>query len=96
MTKEEGNKLSKEGFSAAPSDSLGGILVSGAIERLSLLSLTDIARIHCSEPTPTENDPLTESATPKLSVKQLTNAARRYLFVLGALAEGHELSLIHI
>ncbi len=83
MSKEDGDKLSKEGFSSAPSDSLGGILVQDKIERTSVLSLSDIARIHCEKP---------ESEQTQSTSEQLTNAARRYLFALAALAEGHERS----
>jgi len=81
MSKEDGDKLSKEGFSSAPSDSLGGVLVQDRIERTSVLSLSDIARIHCDKP---ESD--------QTSSEQLTNAARRYLFALAAIAEGFERS----
>jgi CRISPR-associated protein Csb1 len=99
MSKEEGDTLSKEGFSNAPSDALGGVLVQGKIERTSVLSLSDIARIHCEQPKPEEKkkalpaeavaEPTEESApTPE----KLTNAARRYLFALAALAEGSERS----
>ncbi len=73
-------KLSKHGFTGAPSDGLGGVLVNGKIERISVLSLSDIARINClDEPKETEKF-------------ENTNAARRYLFALAALAEGHERS----
>lgn len=79
LTDEENKKLSAEGFSAAPGDSLGGVLVEGEIERLSVLSLSDIGRINCTEaPQPEGQKPTNER----------TNAARRYLFALAALAEG--------
>jgi CRISPR-associated protein Csb1 len=98
MSKEEGDRLSKEGFSNAPSDGLGGVLVQGKIERTSVLSLTDIARIHCDQPRPKEQQELPAEAVAKAAeeskptTEQLTNAARRYLFSLAALAEGHERS----
>ncbi len=98
ITKEEGDKLSKLGFSSAPSDSLGGVLVEGKIERISVLSLSDIARIHCKEPKEEEKENLPEETTldnnveQKATAEELTNAARRYLFALAALAEGHERS----
>lgn len=98
MSKEEGDKLSKEGFSNAPSDSLGGVIVQGKIERTSVLSLSDIARIHCAQPKPEEQQELPAEAVAKATEgskptgEQLTNAARRYLFSLAALAEGHERS----
>lgn len=72
----EDKKLSGAGFTSAPSDGLGGVLVDGKIERISVLSLSDVARINCG--------------TPLDAAK--TNAARRYLFALAALAEGHERS----
>lgn len=71
-------KLSKYGFTGAPSDGLGGVLVNGKIERISVLSLSDIARINCYQETKID--------------ETKTNAARRYLFALSALAEGHERS----
>lgn len=71
-------KLSKHGFTGAPSDGLGGVLVNGKIERISVLSLSDIARINCFQETKIDKDK--------------TNAARRYLFALAALAEGYERS----
>jgi hypothetical protein len=73
-------KLSKHGFTGAPSDGLGGVLVNGKIERISVLSLSDIARINCLDEA---------KETEKF---ENTNAARRYLFALAALAEGHERS----
>ena len=69
-------KMAERGFTAAPSGGLGGILVQGKIERLVLVSLTDIARLWC----------LHEDSEAQ---KELTNAARRYIFALAALAEGH-------
>lgn len=72
-------KLSESGFTQAPGQSLGGVLLDelvGKIERISVLSLSDIARVNCGNP----HD----------LVK--TNAARRYLFALAALAEGYERS----
>ncbi len=93
MSKEEGDKLSKEGFSNAPSDALGGVLVQGKVERTSVLSLSDIARIHCELPEAEEkkDEAVAESTkTTDLTPEQLTNAARRYLFALAALAEGSE------
>jgi CRISPR-associated protein Csb1 len=75
----DAKKLSGAGFTSAPSDGLGGVLLdqdNGKIERVSVLSLSDIARINCGSPADTEK----------------TNAARRYLFALAALAEAHERS----
>jgi CRISPR-associated protein Csb1 len=76
-TEAEKNKMAEKGFTNAPSEGLGGVIVQGGrIERLALLSLTDLARIFCSDEDGTRNE-------------TCTNAARRYLFALGALAEGH-------
>jgi CRISPR-associated protein Csb1 len=76
--KKDADKMAELGFSAAPSDGLGGVVVEDRIERLALLSLTDIARVNCKAPEGSKHD----SAT-------LTNAARRYLFALAGLAEGY-------
>lgn len=94
MSKEDGDKLSKEGFSNAPSNALGGVPVQGKIERTSVLSLSDIARIHCELPKPKEQKepPAEPTGESDPTPEQLTNAARRYLFVLAALAESHERS----
>ena len=46
-TKKALKKIAERGFSAAPSAGLGGVLVRGKIERLALVSLTDIARLWC-------------------------------------------------
>lgn len=94
ITKEEAEKLSKEGFSAAPSEGLGGVLVSGSIERLSLLSLTDIGRLNCKVPDQASGGDA-DNAEPPLpwsTAEELSNAARRYIFALAALAEGHDRS----
>jgi CRISPR-associated protein Csb1 len=83
-TEIEKKKLSAAGFTNAPSDGLGGVLVNGKIERVSVLSLSDIARINCLGQTK-------EKGKSEINVEK-TNAARRYLFTLAALAEGHERS----
>ena len=75
-TKKALKKMAERGFTNALSGGLGGVLVQGKIERLALLSLTDIARLSC----PDGNIQ---------TLEKLTNAARRYIFALGALAEGH-------
>jgi hypothetical protein len=83
------DKLSELGFSSAPSEGLGGIIVDsdGEINRLSLLSLSDLARINCELPKDEDETKTAESGhTEKLSALDLTNAARRYLFALAALA----------
>jgi CRISPR-associated protein Csb1 len=89
------DKLSELGFSAAPSEGLGGVIVDsdGEISRLSLLSLSDLARINCELPKGEgEAKTVEPEPTVKSSALDLTNAARRYLFALAALAEGHERS----
>jgi CRISPR-associated protein Csb1 len=71
------DRMAERGFTPAPSEGLGGVLVKGRrIERLALVSLTDIARLRCHD----EN---------KKDEPNLTNAARRYVFALAALAEGY-------
>jgi CRISPR-associated protein Csb1 len=79
--KKDADKMAELGFSAAPSDGLGGVVVEDRIERLALLSLTDIARVTCKKPQNSDVDAQT-----------LTNAARRYLFALAGLAEGYSRS----
>jgi CRISPR-associated protein Csb1 len=74
--KTDTKKMAEQGYTNALSDGLGGVLVQGRIERLALLSLTDIARVRCL------------SDDGKVDV-ELTNAARRYLFALAGLAEGY-------
>jgi CRISPR-associated protein Csb1 len=74
--KKDADKMAEQGYSNAPSDGLGGVIVQGRIERLALLSLTDIARVTCI----VENEEKPNA---------LTNAARRYLFALAGLAEGY-------
>ena len=84
---KETKKLSEAGFTPVPGDGLGGVLIDqekGKIERISVLSLSDIARITCY-------DEVKENGKAKLDADK-TNAARRYLFALGALAEAHERS----
>ena len=70
--------MAERGFTAAPSEGLGGLLLgdNGKVERLALLSLTDIARLSCRD-----KDSKVQ--------QRPTNAARRYVFALAALAEGH-------
>jgi hypothetical protein len=74
--KKASKKMAERGYTAAPSAGLGGVLVQGTIERLSLISLTDIARLRCPD------------KDGKMQVEP-TNAARRYIFTLAALAERH-------
>src|SRR5579883_1485620 len=74
--KSDQDRMAERGYTNAPSEGLGGVLVKGKIERLALISLTDIARLSCRD----------ESNRTDV-VK--TNAARRYLFALAALAEAY-------
>jgi hypothetical protein len=74
--KEDADKMAEQGFSSAPSDGLGGVIVEDRIERLSLLSLTDLARVFCNDQNGKRDD-------------VLTNTARRYLFAIAGLAEGY-------
>jgi CRISPR-associated protein Csb1 len=80
--KKDTEKMSGQGFTNAVGSALGGVLVEGVIERLSLLSLTDIARINC-KPASSQSDADSQSHI------KLTNAGRRYLFALATLAEAH-------
>jgi len=73
--KAEKDKMSELGYSNALSAGLGGILVKGKIERLALISLTDIARLNCRSGNAIDKDK--------------TDAARRYIFALAALAEAY-------
>jgi CRISPR-associated protein Csb1 len=74
--KAEEDKMGELGYKSVPSEGLGGVLISGKIERLALISLTDIARLNC------RNEKGDVDATK-------TNAARRYVFALAALAEAY-------
>lgn len=74
--------MAERGFVSVPSSGLGGVILdekNGRIERLGLISLTDIASIFCQ--TPDKPD------WPEASVA--TNAARRYLLALALLAESY-------
>jgi CRISPR-associated protein Csb1 len=77
--KSDQDKMAERGYTNAPTEGLGGVLVKGRIERLALISLTDIARLSCREK---DN---------KIDV-QKTDAARRYVFALAALAEAYHQS----
>ena len=68
--------MAERGYTSAPTEGLGGVLVRGKIERLALISLTDIARLNC------------RGADNEIDGKK-TDAARRYVFALAALAEAY-------
>jgi CRISPR-associated protein Csb1 len=97
--KAEADAMAKQGFTNAPSEGLGGVLVKGKVERLALISLTDIARLHCRNRAGVEEmatdvaDPKKDSEDRKSPGTDLdevkTNAARRYIFALAALAEAY-------
>jgi hypothetical protein len=70
------DKMAERGYTNAPAEGLGGVLVKGRIERLALISLTDVARLSCQV-----EDNKTDEAK--------TDAARRYVFALAALAEAY-------
>lgn len=74
--KKWADKMAERGFSNALASGLGGVFAD-RIERLALISLTDIAGIFCFQENTDNPD------------KELTNAARRYLLALALLAEGY-------
>jgi len=92
--KKWADKMAERGFSNALSKpgSLGGVFAD-RIERLALISLTDIASIFCfKEPEkadPVKKDDEKQVAKKPEPDKDLTDAARRYLLALALLAESH-------
>lgn len=95
--KKWADKMAERGFSNALGSGLGGVFAE-RIERLALISLTDIASIFCfkeEEKTAAakkEDDKKQETAK-RQPDPNLTNAARRYLLALALLAEGHPRSI---
>ena len=86
--KKWADKMAERGFSNALGSGLGGVF-AGRIDRLAIISLTDIASIFCLKPQEeagTEKSDLGKKPEPD---KDLTNAARRYLLALALLAESH-------
>ena len=87
--KKWADKMAERGFSNALASGLGGVFAD-RIERLALISLTDIAGIYCfrenSDRSEQKKNDSNESPTPD---EDLTNAARRYLLALALLAEGY-------
>lgn len=85
--------MSERGFVNVPGRGLGGVLAD-RIERLALISLTDISSIFCftqaekGAETEKQGEAHTESPKPQPDPK-LTNAARRYLLALALLAENY-------
>lgn len=88
--KKWADKMAERGFSNALGSGLGGVFAD-RIERLALISLTDIASVFCLKPEAALDGTASKSnPTKKPEVdKELTNAARRYLLSLALLAEGH-------
>jgi CRISPR-associated protein Csb1 len=87
--KKWADRMAERGFSNALGASLGGIFAE-RIERLALISLTDIASVYCFKPEePTSTNAQSESAKEREPDKELTDAARRYLLALALLAENH-------
>ncbi|HEX4232230.1 MAG TPA: type I-U CRISPR-associated RAMP protein Csb1/Cas7u [Bryobacteraceae bacterium] len=87
---EWADRMAKRGFSNALDAGLGGVFAE-RIERLALISLTDIASIYCfkTEETAAGASPDSESLKNREPDKELTNAARRYLLALSLLAENY-------
>lgn len=82
--------MAKRGFTNALDSGLGGIFAE-KIERLALISLTDIAGIYCRRPEETKDSASAQSdpARNREIDKDLTNAARRYVLALALLAENY-------
>jgi CRISPR-associated protein Csb1 len=88
--KKWADKMAERGFSNALGSGLGGVFAD-RIERLALISLTDIAGVFCFKPEAASDGTASKSnptKKPELD-RELTNAARRYLLSLALLAEGH-------
>jgi len=88
--KKWADKMAERGFSNALGSGLGGIFAE-RIERLALISLTDIASVFCfnTDLALSEAETKSDAAKNPEPNKPLTNAARRYLLALALLAEGH-------
>jgi len=82
------DKMAERGFSNALGSGLGGVLAE-RIERLALISLTDIASIFCLKPQEGSGAQKSDMGKRPEPDKDLTNAARRYLLALALLAENH-------
>jgi CRISPR-associated protein Csb1 len=92
--KKWADRMAERGFSNALGTGLGGVFAE-RIERLALISLTDISSIFCHKPDSAQSGAEAKSGTDKKAEpdKELTNAARRYLLALALLAEGHPRSV---
>lgn len=105
--KKWADRMAERGFSNALGSGLGGVFAE-RIERLALISLTDIAGIFCfrqkgelhdeagkpnaAQTQETDAASSSEGARAKPD-EELTNAARRYLLALALLAESHPRSI---
>jgi hypothetical protein len=92
--KKWADRMAERGFSNALGSGLGGVFAE-RIERLALISLTDISSIFCHKPDSAQDGAEAKSGTDKKAQpdKDLTNAARRYLLALALLAEGYPRSV---
>lgn len=90
--KKWADKMAERGFSNALGSGLGGVFAE-RIERLALISLTDIASIFCNKPLLAEKDSKAVGTEHSEPDKDLTNAARRYILALALLAESHPRSV---
>ncbi len=92
--KKWADKMAERGFSNALGSGLGGVFAE-RIERLALISLTDIASVFCftTDSAPSEAGTKSDTAKKPAPDKALTNAARRYLLALALLAESHPRSI---
>lgn len=92
--KKWADKMAERGFSNALGSGLGGVFAE-RIERLALISLTDIASVFCQKPesAPTGAEGKVSEGKRAEPDKELTNAARRYLLALAVLAESHPRSI---
>ena len=88
--KKWADKMAERGFSNALGSGLGGIFAE-RIERLALISLTDISSVFCfnADSAPSEAGTKSDATKKPEPDKDLTNAGRRYLLALALLAEGH-------
>jgi len=86
--KKWADKMAERGFSNALGSGLGGVFAE-RIERLALISLTDIASIFCMKPQESSGAQESDAGKKPEPDKELTNAARRYVLALALLAETH-------
>ena len=80
--------MAARGFSNALDSGLGGVFAE-KVERLALISLTDIASIFCAPPQEQTAEGQESPKPAEEDTKRFTNAARRYLLALALLAENY-------